>query len=252
MWSLLWQAQPQNILEECACLQLRDVTGRNVMTSIKKRSIDRTAKFGMLALTLLVAGTLPYLPSAMADDIECTGPLRVDTYDNIVVPSGNCELSFGTVVKGNIKQTGGNFFGDGIEIVGNLQAEEGASDTVLWSSTVGGNVQVQKTTGLVDLESNYIREDVQITDKPSGNIYVDNNYIGEDFQAWKNTVGDIIVLSNTIGEDLQEFDNTSNYNLIAGNTIGGNFQCKENFVPPQNGGSANTTRGNSEDQCAEL
>lgn len=222
---------------------------KGIDTEAINRSSKTVAKIGLLTVVLLTAGVLPYMPSIMANDSECTTTLPVDEYDEINVPSGNCVLQPGTIVNGDVQQVGGNFTADKVNIKGQVQVQGDSQDTIVRASEITGGVQIQKSIGIVLLEQNDIGGNVQIQQKEGGDIFVTANSIGNGVQVQQNTINEIDLSNNSVVDGVQETDNTSTSNTIGGNTIGGNLQCDENFVPPTDGGNPNTVSGSTDGQC---
>jgi hypothetical protein len=84
----------------------------------------------LLALVALTAATatLVAAPVASADDTQCVGTIS-GPHDNVVVPAGaTCTLD-GAMVKGNVTC-------------------DGCASVSSFDSTIGGNFQIKKTTGL--------------------------------------------------------------------------------------------------------
>ncbi len=177
-----------------------------------KASLSRIAAFSILGAVLLATAAIPHTPLAFADDKKCTSTISSGTFENVIVPSGNCVLTGDVVVKGNIKQTGGNLVVDGISVGGNVQAISGGSTKVINGATVEGSVQVKETRGITIVRNSVVDGDVQVEIKKDGSIRIVANVVGEDVQVWKNKGGEIILIKN--------------------NVIDGNLQCKENTPNP--------------------
>lgn len=174
-------------------------------------SLGQIAAYIVMAATLLTALTVSSATPVFADDKRCTTTLTRGTFENVIVPWGECVLTGSVVVKGNIKQTGGSLVVDGIPVGGNVQAEGGRYTKVL-GANVEGDVQIKKTKGLAQVAWSEIDGDVQVEEKKNGNIRIVGNDVREDVQVWKNTGGTLILIKN--------------------NDIGGNLQCKENTPNP--------------------
>lgn len=175
-----------------------------------------------LALTLFMV-----IPAAYAEEYTCSVSVGANTVDNLRVPSGATCILDGTSIKGTIKvETKATLRAYGVQVIGNVQAENAAQVEVLSGSTVGGSIQL----------------------KQGGGAYIDSVRINGDLQFEDNRQN-LVASRNIIGGNLQAFQNSGGL-LITGNTIDGNLQCKENRPAPTGGG--NIVKGNREDQCANL
>lgn len=173
---------------------------------------------GFCAVSLLAA-------SALAEEKICRGDLGSVTVDSLRVPDGaNCVLNR-TRVKGNIRVgSRATFHAQGVNVTGNVQAENAQSVSVTRSSRVGGSVQVKQGGTAIVLNST-VRGDIQY-DANRSPLRVNDNKVG----------GNVQVIGNPAHAE------------IFRNVINGNLQCKENNPRPS--GGSNRVRGNKEDQCA--
>lgn len=168
-----------------------------------------------------------FASSSYAEEYACSGFLGAATVDNLRVPSSaTCTLDK-TYVKGTIKvESKATLRAYGVDVIGNVQAENAAQVEVLSGSTVGGSIQI----------------------KQGGGAYIDSVAINSDLQFDDNRKN-LIASKNIIGGNLQAVKNTGGLS-ITDNTIDGNLQCKENQPAPTGGG--NIVKGSKEDQCANL
>jgi hypothetical protein len=194
---------------------------------------------------------------AVAGDTRCTGTIT-GTHDNVVVPPGaGCAINDADV-KGNVKALensrlfadgttfGGNVVGDKAELVhlnnstirGNLEVKEGETDDpgfdvfVTTNTFTGGNLKIEKMTGVIVVTRN----------TGVGNMQVVENSLG--------FFDSLIVEENEVAGDLQVlFKNSGGFKEVIFNTVGGNLQCSDN--DPLFVGQPNTVTGNAEGQCAQ-
>ncbi len=173
---------------------------------------------GFFAVSLVAA-------SALAEEKTCRGDLGGVTVDNLRVPDGaHCVLNR-TRVKGNIRVgSRATLNAQGVNVTGNVRAENAQSVSVTRSSRVGGSVQIKQGGTAIVLHST-VRGDIQY-DANRSPLRVNDNKVG----------GNVQVIGNSAHAE------------IFRNVIDGNLQCKENSPRPSGGG--NRVRGNKEDQCA--
>jgi len=152
-------------------------------------------------------------------------------HDNVIVPSGaSCAILPDTLITGNLKvKRGGEVSSFGATIDGNVQSVGGV-DIVIQGGTVGGDVQIKKSTGRVN---------------------VDGVSIG-GYLKIKGSTGNLIdVFFNTVGGDLQLVKNRITLvPFISGNTIGGDLKCSKNSPAPSDAGTSNIVSGDAKGQCA--
>jgi hypothetical protein len=166
-------------------------------------------------------------PSALADEYVCRGSVGARTVDNLKVPDGASCVLDGTIVQGTIKvETNATLRATGVQVDGNVQAEDAMLVVVRGRSKVGGSVQIVQGDAARVLRTRVI-----------GDILYDENS-----RALKANY-------NRIGGNLQAFQNTGSVEII-GNRIDGNLQCKANKPAPT--GGSNVVEGSKEDQCANL
>lgn len=179
-------------------------------------------------LMLAAAGVAFLVPAAaVAEEKACTGTIRAVTLDNVRVPqNAKCTL-LGTRVKGTVKvESNATLIADDVVVIGNVQAENHRSVSIIDGSRIGGSVQI-KQGGAATVSDSRIEADIQ---------YDENNRA-------------LSVLRNVVGGSVQAVKNTGGL-TIQRNTIDGNLQCKENSPAPT--GGRNVVGGNKEDQCRRL
>lgn len=178
----------------------------------------------ILGLTFAI---VMFTESSYAEEYTCSGSLGATTVDNLRVPDGATCILDKTNVEGTIKiESKATLRAYGVQVIGNVQAENAALVEVLPGSTVGGSIQI----------------------KQGGGALIDSVYIDSDLQFEDNGKS-LIAHNNTIGGNLQAFQNTGGLSITE-NTIDGNLQCKENQPAPT--GGDNIVKGSKEDQCANL
>jgi hypothetical protein len=174
--------------------------------------------FGLAAVILLPA-------ILAAEERTCRGELGDVTVDNLRVPEGaRCTLNR-TQVKGTIKvEPRASLIARGVQVVGNVQAENARQVSLTQSSRIGGSVQI-KQGGSASVLNTTVRGNIQY-DANRSSLRLNDNRVG----------GNVQVVGNHARAE------------IYGNTIDGNLQCKENSPRPV--GDNNRVRGNKEDQCS--
>jgi hypothetical protein len=184
--------------------------------------MKRSSRWG-LALAITGVLLLPAAP-ASAEETVCRGALGAVTVDNLRVPqAASCTLD-GTNVEGTVKVgRDATLRARGIDVIGNVQAEDARKVVVRGGSTVGGSIQIVQGGNAKILKSTI-----------SGDILFDDQG------------GVLTANANVIGGNLQAFQNTGGVR-INHNQIDGNLQCKANVPAPTGGG--NIVEGNMEDQC---
>jgi hypothetical protein len=188
--------------------------------------MPRSRTFLLCPAAALVILLLTGAP-ASAEERVCRGTLGAVTVDNLRVPPGaSCRLT-GTRAKGTIKvERDGTLVANRVVVIGNVQAENARSVSVLDRSRVGGSIQI----------------------KQGGGATVSNSFVDGNIQLESNRL-QLRVNSNTVGADVQAFQNRGGVS-IRSNRIDGNLQCKSNSPAPTGGG--NVVQGNKEDQCRRL
>ena len=244
------------------------------MTNVSEK-LTKVSTFGLLAVTLLMAMTLPYAPLARANDMICDGTLAPGTYDNIIIPVDSklfCVLGPDVIANGNVEvETGKSFVAFGATIVGNVESYE-AMSIFLTDATIGGNAHIEKSTGSTSILRSSIAGNVMIKEQTSGFIHMDENTIDGNLHLDKNTTVDqrlfsniidgnvmikeqtsvsLITASNTIDGNVHMGKNTTVNLLYVENTIGGNLICIDNTPAPNASFDfSNEVSGNSIGQCA--
>jgi hypothetical protein len=164
---------------------------------------------------------------AYAEEYTCTGTVGAVTLDNIRVPDdATCTLN-GTKAEGTIYVEGNaTLLAVGVNVDGNVQAENARNVEVMANSKVGGSVQIVQG-GAARVETTQVTGDILFDDQAQA----------------------LAARWNTVGGNIQVFQNTGGV-AIFDNTIDGNLQCKENVPAPT--GGRNVVHGSAEDQCASF
>jgi hypothetical protein len=181
-----------------------------------------------LMILFAAATTAMVVPQiAVAEETVCRGTIGSKTLDNVKVPQGETCTLKGTKVKGTVKvNKGARLEAIDVNVIGNVQGENGRNVIVRKESRVGGSVQVvhgKKAT----VANSRVKGDI---------LYDDQS-------------GEVIVSGTGVGGNVQAFHNTGGVEIL-GNVIDGNLQCKENKPVPTGGN--NKVQGNKEDQCKKL
>lgn len=159
-------------------------------------------------------------------DSTCTGWLGRVWADSLKVPQDTICTLEETRLKGTIKvERGATLYARGIQIDGNIQAEDAFAVITTDNSTVGGSIQIKKSN-LITIEHTTV----------SGNIQLEANEDG------------LSILGNQVDGNVQIFKNQGGARII-NNVIGGNLQCKENDPLPRI--RNNFVNGSTKDQCLE-
>jgi hypothetical protein len=170
----------------------------------------------LIAVPLVIAGSVMTAPAAHADDRVCRGTIGASSIgDNVVVPqNATCQLN-GTRIDGNvIVNRGAKLVASGVRVGGNIQAEN-HREVVISPRTVNGKVVRSTVEGSIQLEQG----------------------------------GGGKILRATVDSDIQLFSNRGQF-TVRGNRVDGNLQCKSNNPRPV--GGSNVVQGNKEDQCRTL
>lgn len=213
-------------LSPAAVVNLIHATAVNLNGPVPKR-LDAPAPLTLAAAALnsTIYLAVAALPSPQgSNDATCTDTLGQITVDNLRVPDeATCTLN-GTRLLGTLK-VGRNatLWASGIQVNGNIQAENAATVDVRATSFVGGSIQIKQGSA-AHIESTRIKGDLQ-------------------FDANRST---LTATGNIIGGNLQAIQNTGGITLQQ-NIIDGNLQCKENRPAPT--GGDNIVKGSKEDQC---
>ena len=186
--------------------------------------------------TLTIGLALTGNPASAQSNVSCTGTLAAGTYNVVTVPAGQtCTFKAGVIVLANVTVgAGGSLTAPGATINGSVTAKNAASVSVGANTTIGVNVQLVGTPGLIDIFNSTIGGSIQIVGSASTeSITVDTNIV----------TGSVTLANNDSGGN--EVDN---------NTIGINLACSGNMPAPKDGSPAkpNTVSGNKTGQCAGL
>lgn len=186
-----------------------------------------------------------------------------------------CNGTFTGLFAGTVTVTAGQdcVFSSGATIEGNIQVEGGTLE--LSGATVKGNVQVQGGGTVSILPSTFIKGNLQIQDLPAGtapseicgasidgNLQYQNNAVAVAIGTASGCAGDtidgnlqadgnstsVVISGDTVTGNLQVQDNTGSSTQVSGNVVGKNLQCENNTSVTGGGNSAEKKQG----QCASL
>jgi hypothetical protein len=187
--------------------------------------------------TLVIGLALGGNPASAQSNTTCSGTLAAGTYNNVTVGGNNCTLNAGVIVLANVTVgTGGKLTANGATINGSVAAKNAASISIGPMTTVGINVQLVETTGLIDIFQSSIGGSIQI--------------VGSTI----STTSSITVDSNIVTGSVTLVNNVTHGNEVDNNTIGINLSCVANTPAPNDGSPAkpNTVAGIKSGQCAGL
>jgi len=213
-----------------------------------RKNITQTLAVSFMAVTLVMAVTLAYIPSASADDTLCGDTagretISTGTLANVIVPSpsdgvsGECMLNKSVVVQGDVKvEEGGKLLiRVSAQVKGNVQADKAAFIDISGKDgsnliEIGGSIQIKGTTGSTEIRWADVGGSIQVEEQASagsGPILVNNNDVGGDVQLNKNNAKNNIHVSNTdIGGNLQCAENDPNP-TTSGNDVAGDEDCSD-------------------------
>jgi len=187
--------------------------------------------------TLVIGLALIGSPASAQSNVSCTGTLAAGTYNVVTVPAGQtCTLNSGVTVLANVTVgAGGSLTATGATIDGSVAAKNAASVSI-GNTTIGVNVQLVGTTGLIDIFQSNIGGSVQIVGRTTPAIM------------------SVTVDSNVVTGSVTLVNNVSVGNEVDNNTIGINLSCVGNSPAPKDGSPAkpNTVGGSKTGQCAGL
>lgn len=176
-------------------------------------TIRLSMPFGLVALGCIT------LASPVHADVSCPPNRGAVTIDDNVVVRGVCNLS-GTYVKGNVLvYSGGRLTATNVRVDGNVQAE-GAGSVTVRGSAVDGDIQLENVRGSASyIVGNQVNGNIQL-ERNTRFVDVQSNVVDGDVQAFSNT-GRVNIRSNTIDGNLQCKSNrpapTGGANRVSGN-----------------------------------
>ncbi|HEV7997004.1 MAG TPA: hypothetical protein VGP52_12185 [Stellaceae bacterium] len=197
-----------------------------------------------LPLAVIALGLATGSAANAQSNVTCTGTLAAGTYNNVTVPNdASCTIGTGVLVIASVSVgSGATLDMLGATVDGNVTAKNATSITIDEAepaaviSTVGTNVTLVGTTGL---------------------ILIRNASIGVNLTIVGSTGAEVHLLHNTVGTNLVvQGDSGLAIPQIALNMVGGNLACVDNTPPPSDiiAGipSPNTVGGTASGQCARL
>jgi hypothetical protein len=169
--------------------------------------------FGLLALGCLT------LSAPVQADVSCPPNRGAVTIDDNVVVRGICSLN-GTSVKGNVLvYSGGRLTATNVRVDGNIQAE-GAGSVAVRNSAIDGDIQLKGVRGSASyIIGNRVNGNIQM-ERNTRFLDVQSNVVDGDIQAFSNT-GRVNIRSNVVDGNLQCKSNrpapTGGANRVSGN-----------------------------------
>jgi|GEM_PF-2333044 len=135
------------------------------------------------------------------DEVVCDGLVGGDTYENLEVPEGATCMLQGATIRGNLViNSAAIVTANGIEVGGNIQAQEADSIIVNGNSVVGGNIQLSQGVA-VEIEETTIDGDLQL-ELNSGMVMTMRSVVGGNMQIVQN-LGGVALNDNEIAENMQ-------------------------------------------------
>ena len=179
----------------------------------------------VFAITAVTATMVPQ--TALGEEHSCRGTLGRVTVDNLRVPDGaTCTLN-STRVRGALTvQRSARLVANGVQVTGNVQAENARNVVIRRKSRIGGSVQLGQ----------------------GGRASVIGSRVGADIHLDENR-GPLRVHRNTVGGGIQVVGNSGGASIVR-NRVGGNLECKENRPAPT--GKRNRVGESKLDQCARF
>jgi hypothetical protein len=154
------------------------------------------------------------LQSLMAGyPFACNGTLNHISIGDLNVSNGQTCIINSSSLTGNVTQNGGSLVLNGVTVGGNVQVQGRGNISILPSTYIGGNLQIQ------NLQAGTANEVCGANIK--GNLQYQNNGAAVQIGASSGCPG------NTIQGDLEIGNNTA-WTQVAGNTVVGNLQVQNN------------------------
>jgi hypothetical protein len=160
------------------------------------------------------------IPSDECSTTLTLGAVTID--DNVVVRNGTCITLDGTTVKGNVLvYFGGGLTTIGARVDGNIQAQDAVSVTVE-NTYVDGDIQLENLRGSspISITSSTVKGNIQL-ERNSPPLRVVSNVVDGDVQAFSNRANPLFISSNRIDGNLQCKSNnpapTGGGNIVSGN-----------------------------------
>ncbi len=207
------------------------------------------------AYTLLYYTGIHPRPVAPSSDDTCNGSFSGFFAGSMTINAGqSCTFSSGATVEGNIKVVGGTLELSGATVRGKVPVPGGGTVSVLQSSHIEGNLQIQSLPAgsaqiqicgaTVDGNLQYLDNGAPVTIGAASECAGDT--IGGNLQINGNDASTTIS-GNTVAGNLQVQNNTA-ATQVSGNMIGKTLQCESDASITGGGNSAREKQG----QCASL
>ncbi len=188
------------------------------------------------AYTLLYYTGIHPRKAAPSSGNACSGAFTGVFGGDVTVSTGqDCDFSSGATIEGNIQVQGGTLELSGATIEGNVQVQGGGTVSILQSTHIEGNLQIQNLAA-------------QSTPSRICGATIDGNLQYQNNAAAVTIGGPPACAGNTIGGNLQVMNNTGTSTQVSGNAIGKNLQCENNASITGGGNSAQKKQG----QCGSL
>ncbi len=179
---------------------------------------------------LLLYALLLLTQPALSDDLNCQSVIGAVEIDDNIVIAAPCTLN-GTTVDGNIKIfSGGSLTATGAVIDGNIEADT-ADFVAILDSEVDGKIELESMVGDLSYVRDSLVEGKLKLKENRSRIEVQGNYIGDDLEVDKN-VGGVFIGDNIVEGDLECKSNkpapVGDNNFVSGKTKN---QCRDLEAP---------------------
>lgn len=186
----------------------------------------------------------------------CNGAFTGLFAGNLTVTAGqDCVFSTGATLEGNVRVTGGTLELSGATVKGQVQVQGGGTVSVLESTHIEGNLQIQNLPaasaqieicgatidGNLQYQSNEAAVAIGTPPACAGNTIQGNLQVNGNGAS-------IVISGNAVGGNLQVQGNTGASTQVSGNVVGNNLQCESNTSVTGGGNSAAKKQG----QCSSL
>jgi hypothetical protein len=192
----------------------------------------------LLTLGVLVAGVSV---SWAGGPTRCEGPEGPITIKVNVIAGPGCNLS-GATVEGNVTvEPGGSLKteeGTETTITGNVQSNKATEIVLLAGGEIGGNVQIEGTTGESVVEHSKVRRSITIQSSVASRLEVRDESVGVNVQLMNNTGSGsrvhVVVVGSTVGGNVLMGNNTligtirNEVGVFGNGSIAGNAQVYNN------------------------
>jgi len=188
------------------------------------------------AYTLLYYTGIAPREAAPSRGNGCNGTYTGVFDGTVTIGAGqDCVFSNGATVEGNIQVSGGTLELSGARVRGNVQVRGGGTISVLPSTVIEGNLQIENLPA-GSAPSQVCGATIE------GDVQYRNNAAAIAIGGGAECPG------NSIRGNLQVQGNTGAPTQISGNDVGGNLQCENNAAVSGGGNTARRKQG----QCASL